>query len=183
MSFRRRIFPEEANAAKGEIKYPPFLPEIYGAKDGDPIIQSLGQVGLREGRVVIWPNTFQTRLTTFSLDDASKPGNLRMLTLHLIDPNRRMMSTAMVPCQRRDWWAHPIRMACPSLQRLPTEIFDNIIRHVDEYPISLEEGKRTRDKFKAERKGYRENHTKAMQAYEEWDFEGEPGASEDMDEE
>lgn len=105
-----------------------------------------------------------------------------MLTLHLIDPNRRLMSTAMVPCQRRDWWAQSIRFACPALWRLPPEIFEHVVAYVDEYPITLEEGKRTRDEFKALRETYREKHTQAMEGYEEWDFEGEPG-TESADEE
>jgi len=49
------------------------------------------------------------------------------MIVHLIDPNRRVMSTSNVPCQRRDWWAHEIRRITPVLWRLPFEIFDQII--------------------------------------------------------
>lgn len=98
-----------------------------------------------------------------------------MLTLHLVDPNRPIMSTAMIPCQRRDWWAHSVRSTCPVLSRLPIEIFDHVISYVDNIPISLAEGKRTRDEFKAERVEYRQKHTRAMEGYHEWIFVGEPG--------
>ncbi|KAI4130906.1 MAG: hypothetical protein LQ338_001503 [Usnochroma carphineum] len=177
LSFRRRIFPEEAIAAKGSITTPPFLPQIYGAKHGDPIIQKLGDVVLRENRVVVWPNVFQTKLNPFELDDKGKDGHLRVLTLHLIDPNRRIMSTAMVPCQRRDWWAEAVGRSYPRLYRLPTEVFDTIISMVDDesYPISVEEGERIRKDFKDERDTFRRKHTEAMEGYEEWDFYGEPG--------
>ena len=37
------------------------------------------------------------------------------------------MSTANVPCQRRDWWLRSIRQKVPVLYRLPLEIFDNIV--------------------------------------------------------
>ncbi|KAL8764660.1 MAG: hypothetical protein Q9194_006909, partial [Teloschistes cf. exilis] len=181
LSFRRKIFPEEAIAAKGEIRTPPFLPEIYGAKHGDPIIQRLGDVTLRENRVVVWPNVFQTKLDPFELEDKSKEGHLRILTLHLIDPNRRIMSTAMIPCQRRDWWAEAVRHSCPALYRLPLEIFTHIIASLgeDTYPISMAEDERIRKEFVAEREEFCRKHTEAMEGYEEWDFYGEPGVGDD----
>ncbi|KAL8662433.1 MAG: hypothetical protein Q9202_004754 [Teloschistes flavicans] len=178
LSFRRKIFPEEAIAAKGEITTPPFLPQIYGAKHGDPIIQKLGSVILQDNRVVVWPNVFQTKLDPFELDDQSRQGHLRMLTLHLIDPNRRIMSTAMVPCQRRDWWAEAVRCCWPKLYRLPLEIFARVIELMDDedaYPISMKEGERMREEFVEEREMFRRKHTEAMEGYEEWDFYGEPG--------
>ncbi|KAL8715363.1 MAG: hypothetical protein Q9220_000696 [cf. Caloplaca sp. 1 TL-2023] len=182
LSFRCPVFTEEANAAKGSIFTPPFLPEIYGAKHGDPAIQTLGNVTLREGRVIAWPNTFQTQLLPFSLDDQSRPGHCRALTLHLIDPNRRIMSTSMVPCQRGDWWAHAIRSSVPVFWRLPTELFNKIIDSLDQYPISMEEGLRIRDDFRSERQQFRDRHTQAMEEYEQWDFYGEPGAGQSDDE-
>ncbi|KAL8763529.1 MAG: hypothetical protein Q9194_007315 [Teloschistes cf. exilis] len=168
LSFRRKIFPEEAIAAKGEIRSPPFLPEIYGAKHGEPIIQRLGDVALRENRVVVWPNVFPTKVNPFELEEKSKEGRLSMLTLHLIDHNRRIMSTAMVPCQRRDWWAEAVRHIIDSMGE-------------DAYPMSMLEGKRIRRQFLKERKEFRMKHTEAMEGYEEWDFYGEPGVHDDED--
>ncbi|KAI4094909.1 MAG: hypothetical protein LQ344_001954 [Seirophora lacunosa] len=183
VSFRRRVFPEEAIAAKGEITTPPFLPQIYGAKHGDPVIQRLGDVVLRENRVVVWPNVFQTRLNGFKLEDKEKEGHLRLVTLHLIDPNRRIMSTAMVPCQRRDWWADAVRRTSPVLYRLPTEIFQHIIQMIDDgsYPISVDQGERDSDDFKQQRELFRQKHTAAMDGYDDWDFYGEPGVGDGDD--
>ena len=174
ISFRRRINPEEAGLARGYITSPPYAPEIYGAEDGDPVIQRIGDVVLREGRTVVYPNTFQTRLNSFGLADASKPGHCRILTLHLLDPNRRNMSTAMVPCQRRDWWARKIRQCSPRMRRLPMEIFDKIIGMVDGYPLSLEEARKIRTRFVEEREEYGKQHTKSMEAYLGWDLGSYP---------
>lgn len=106
-----------------------------------------------------------------------------MLTLHLIDPNRRIMSTAMVPCQRRDWWAEAVRCCWPKLYRLPLEIFARVIELMDDvedaYPISMKEGERMRKEFVEEREMFRRKHTEAMEGYEEWDFYGEPGFRDD----
>jgi len=92
------------------------------------------------------------------------------------------MSTAMVPCQRRDWWANHIRTSVPIFWRLPSEIFNLIVEMVDDYPISMEEGLRMRREFKAEREAFRERHTQAMEEYDEWDFYGEPGVRDRNDE-
>ena len=122
LSFRRRIWPEEATLAEDYFPGTPHAEETYGAKHGDPAIQHIGDVTLRENRVVVFPNTFQMKLKPFSLADKTKRGYLRILTLHLIDPNRRIMSTGMVPCQRRDWWVEEVRTSCPTFWRLPTEV-------------------------------------------------------------
>ena len=105
MSFRRRRNPEEAGLARVYMISPPYAAAIYGAEDDDPAIKRIGDVLLRDRRTVVYPNTFQTQLNGFGTADASKLGYCRILTLHLIDPNRSNMSTTMVSCHRRDWWA------------------------------------------------------------------------------
>ena len=62
------------------------------------------------------------------------------------------------------------------------EIFDNVIAQVDDYPLSMEEGRCMRQDFKTERERFCEQHTQAMERYEEWDFEGGPGAGGEGDE-
>ncbi len=165
ISFRRRINPEEAGLAKAYITSPPFAPEVYGVGGNDPPIQKIGDVSLREGRVVVFPNTFQTKMNPFSVADPSRPGHLRMLTLHLIDPNRRAMSTAMVPCQRRDWWAREVRSTCPTFWRLPTEVWDRVVKLVDGWPLGKEEAQEMRTEFMEERERFRKQHTESMEKY------------------
>ena len=97
--------------------------------------------------------------------------------LHLIDPSWRAMSTGMVPCQRKDWWAHEIRISCAKFWRLPRAVFNAIIEGVDGWPISLEEGEKTRKEFVEEREGFRVRHTRPMEGYQQWDF------GEDIDDE
>ena len=170
LSFRARVNPGDADLANGAMSEPPYAPEVYGAEDGSPAVQDFGKITLREDRVVVFPNTFQVRINAFSTADASKDGHLRLMMLHLLDPNRRNMSTAMVPCQRRDWWADEIRRKCPNFWRLPREVFDSIIDSVDEYPISHEEAEGTAQAFRHERQEYQELQTRAMMNCIEWDF-------------
>lgn len=111
------------------------------------------------------------------LADFTQSGHVKYLTIHLVDPNRRIMSTANVPCQRRDWWAREIRERVEAFKKLPLELFDIIIgvsapsplskptttshshqtfvffffQMVDDFLLSLEAGRIHRDDFVAER--------------------------------
>ena len=171
LSFRKRVHVEEAVIAKDYIQEPPWAPEIYGARHGDPVIQHMGDINLREARLLTYPNTFQTRLMPFELLDKSKPGHLKLLIVHLIDPQRRMMSTSMVPPQRRDWWAEEVRRRNAKLWRLPAEIWDRIVESVEDYPIGMEEGEAIRQDFMAERAEYQRKHTEAMMNHGQWDLD------------
>ena len=132
--------------------------------------------------MIVFPNVFQTRIAPFGLEDTARPGHLRLLMLHLIDPNRRAMSTGKVPCQRRDWWAHDIRTSCARFWRLPREVFDLIVENVGDWPISMEEGEKTKKEFLEEREEFRARHTFAMEGYQQWDF-GEDHGDNDGEEE
>ena len=171
LSFRKRVHVEEATIAKDYIQEAPWAPEIYGARHGDAAIQHLGDIHLREARLVTYPNIFQTRLMPFELLDKSKAGHVKLLIVHLIDPQRRIMSTSMVPPQRRDWWAEEVRRTNARLWRLPTEIWDRIVESVEDYPIGMEEGEAIRREFMNERAGYQRKHTEAMMDHGQWDLE------------
>ncbi|MCJ1233080.1 hypothetical protein MMC14_001035 [Varicellaria rhodocarpa] len=62
ISFCRRIDAEEAALAAAAIEEPPWASEMYGAQDGDPVIQDIGDVSLRRDRLMTFPNIFQTRV-------------------------------------------------------------------------------------------------------------------------
>lgn len=173
ISFRKRVHVEEALIAKDYIQEPPWAPEIYGARHGDPAIQHMADIHLREGRVVTYPNIFQTRLMPFELMDKSKSGHVKLLIVHLIDPQRRMLSTSMVPPQRRDWWAEEVRRNNAKLWRLPKEIWNRIVENVEGYPVGIEEGELMRQEFMAERAEYQRKHTEAMMNHGSWDLDWE----------
>ena len=115
-------------------------------------MQEIGRVVTREGRLLAFPNVFQHRVAPFKLEDPSKPGHRKILALFLIDPHCRVISTANVPPQQKDWWSPKIRDS-ERLAKLPGEIVDQIMEDVD-FPISLEEAKELRLKLMEERKVY-----------------------------
>lgn len=43
-------------------------------------------------------------VSPFRLEDPTKPGHRRFIALWLIDPHVRVVSTANVPPQQKDWW-------------------------------------------------------------------------------
>lgn len=43
-------------------------------------------------------------MSSFKLQDPTKPGHRRFIALWLVDPHRRILSTANVPPQQKDWW-------------------------------------------------------------------------------
>ena len=71
--------------------------------------------------------TFQVRTNALRLADSTRDGHLTILKLHLVDPYRRIISTAIVPPQRRDWWADELRATVPVFHRLPPEIWARVI--------------------------------------------------------
>lgn len=170
ISFRKRVHVEEAGLARGYIFEPPFAPEIYGAQDGDPIIQHMGDINLPKGRLVTYPNMLQTRLLPFELVDKSKSAHLKLFTIHLMDPQRRMMSSAMVPPQRRDWWAAEVRRKNARLWRLPGDIWDRVVENTEPYPIEMGKGEKISQEFRRERAEFQKKQTKGMEDYLTWDL-------------
>ncbi|KAL7896284.1 hypothetical protein HDV64DRAFT_270587 [Trichoderma sp. TUCIM 5745] len=85
-----------------------YLERVYGTGMGcsdAACLQTFGDVKTPQGRLVAFPNVFQHRVSSFRLKDATKPGHRRFLALWLVDPHERIVSTANVPPQQRDWYA------------------------------------------------------------------------------
>ena len=102
-------------------------------------------------------------MSPFKLEDPSKPGHRKILALFLIDPHCRIISTANVPPQQRDWWSPEIRDS-ERLAKLPKEIVDHIVEDVVDFPISLEEAKELRLQLMEERKVFVEGVNEDIQS-------------------
>lgn len=105
-----------------------FLQAVYGFGDdvrgngSTNVTQDLGGVVCQEGRLLTFPNTVQNRVSPFSLADRSKPGHRKILALFLVDPHRRVISSANVPPQREDWGGEREQAVNQVLSRLPLEL-------------------------------------------------------------
>ncbi|KAI4688005.1 uncharacterized protein J4E84_004933 [Alternaria hordeiaustralica] len=131
--------------------------------------QNYGSVQTREGRLLAFPNIFQHRVSPFSLIDPTKPGHRRFIALWLVDPTKRIISTANVPPQQMDWYVDALlgsntksrqealsklppdlinmlaekglaNLSATSEGRLPEELMDYVREYFDEAKYSLPMG-------------------------------------------
>lgn len=103
----------------------------------------------------------QHRVRPFSLADPTKPGHRKILAIFLVDPHIRILSTANVPPQRRDWWTEEVRKVDP-FAGLPVELFERIIEEVEDFPISWGEACEMREELMAERGRARDEFEEAL---------------------
>ena len=171
LAFRQRglIDMLEIGYQQGEYQ---FLQDVYGFPEdvdgtGDcHITQDIGAVVCKQGRLLTFPNTVQHRVSPFSLADPSKPGHRKILALFLVDPHRRIISSANVPPQREDWSAERQEAVDQILSRLPRELQDIVQSDVDPL-MTMQEAKDHRLELMKERGLSSE---KANELFETGDF-------------
>lgn len=129
-----------------------WLSEVFGCNQDESTFQNVGGVDTREGRLLTFPNILQHQVQPFELADRTKPGHRKILALFLVDPNIKIISSANVPCQRKDWWREEIGPGFGAM--LPREVRDLVFEGVDEFPIGLEEAKEIRLDLMEERKAF-----------------------------
>ncbi|KAH8668974.1 hypothetical protein BX600DRAFT_266074 [Xylariales sp. PMI_506] len=144
LSFRQPIGVWETLSRPEQYEYA-SCEAYYGVKheESGTLIQVLGSVKTSADRLLVFPNVLQHQVSPFSLEDPTKPGHRKILAMFLVDPNIRVLSTANVPPQRRDWWADEVRKINP-FATLPPMIFNQIISEVDE-PWSWDEATKIRE--------------------------------------
>ena len=69
---------------------------------------------------------YQHCVQPFHLVDPSKPGHRKILALFLVDPHKRIISTANIPCQQKEWWEELVRDIGP-LGNVPKEMNEHIL--------------------------------------------------------
>ena len=96
---------------------------VYGLDNEDAMNQSRGACSTPGGRCLAWPNTLQHQVQPFRLADPTQPGHRKILCFFVVDPHRRIPSTAECPPQQTEWLVRELK-AEPSLRRLPDDVFD-----------------------------------------------------------
>lgn len=148
-----------------------WVREVYGCDPDGSSVQSIGTITCSENRLLTFPNVLQHQVQPFSLADKTKPGHRKILALFLVDPGIRIISTANVPPQRRDWWAEEVDRQTSASEKtiggLSRELKDKIFEDVEDFPISMEEAKSLRLELMEERSYY---STTQGQTFEEKSF-------------
>lgn len=135
-----------------------FLQAVYGfgpevdSRDNTNVTQNLGSVVCREGRLLTFPNVVQHCVSPFSLADRTKPGHRKIVALFLIDPHRRIISSANVPPQQQDWGKQRQKLVKDLLsQNLPPELQNMVEKDMPATFITMDEAKAYRLDLMAER--------------------------------
>lgn len=141
----------QMNYMQGDVAW--TLPYLGFSGEYDGItVQEVGDVVCQEGRLLTFPNILQHRVQPFELADPSKPGHRKILALFLVDPNIKIISTAHILPQRRDWWSEEV-VETGVFNRLPKELQTQVFEHVD-FPLGMDEAKEIRLKLMEERKDF-----------------------------
>ncbi|KAJ9490778.1 hypothetical protein VN97_g2475 [Penicillium thymicola] len=127
-----------------------FGDDIDGSGNNRDMTQDLGAVACKEGRLLTFPNTVQHCVSPFSLVDPSKPGHRKILALFLVDPHRRIISSANVPPQQEDWGYERQNAVNQALASLPLELQD-IVQNDLEPIMTREKAKEYRLQLMKER--------------------------------
>ncbi|PPR02045.1 hypothetical protein CVT24_011205 [Panaeolus cyanescens] len=161
LNFRQQVCTKDINeAGHSQEDDHEWLEIIFGCDDDGPGIQDIGRVETREGRLITFPNILQHRVKSFELADPTKPGHRKILALFLVDPNIKIISTAHVPCQSKEWWQETIIQEqtifpdSAGLAQLPMELQSIIFDEVQEFPLDIEEAKSLRLDLMKERAMY-----------------------------
>lgn len=131
--------------------------QYYGVEEAGQPIQYLGSVSTHQDRFLAFPNVLQHRVREFELTDKTRPGHRKLLAMFLVDPHIRVISTAHVPPQRKDWWALEVRKVS-RFKELPQELFDRIINFVEGFPVSWERAIAIRESLMDERGTINQTH-------------------------
>ncbi|KAK2462932.1 hypothetical protein APHAL10511_005130 [Amanita phalloides] len=132
-----------------------WLSTIFGCHPYGSTVQDVGSINITQGRLITFPNVFQHRMEKFQLQDPTKPGYCKLLSLFLVDPHINIFSTVNVPCQRIDWWQEVVTETVPQIRRLPREIQDHIFQFISEFPMTMSDAM----ELKLELMDERENST------------------------
>lgn len=157
LSFRQRVSGDTTDIGYPQDEHD-FMQAVFGLDPDGPTIQGLGSVACLEGRLLTFPNILQHQVAPFSILDTTQPGHRKILALFLVDPGLRIISTANVPPQQREWWSEEVvrtfAQSGTKLSKLSTELKQKVFEGVDDFPIGIEEAKEIRKQLMEERKRY-----------------------------
>ncbi|KAJ2831222.1 hypothetical protein GGI24_001644 [Coemansia furcata] len=65
--------------------------------------QDVGEVEIKSGSYICYPNFYQTKMPSFELADPTRPGHVKYIAFYIVDPTQRLVSTEIVPPQQPYW--------------------------------------------------------------------------------
>ncbi|KAJ2017075.1 hypothetical protein GGI08_003946 [Coemansia sp. S2] len=65
--------------------------------------QPVGEVEIKSGSYICYPNFYQTKMPSFELADPTRPGHVKYIAFYVVGPTQRLVSTQIVPPQQPNW--------------------------------------------------------------------------------
>ncbi|KAK3374562.1 hypothetical protein B0H63DRAFT_400978 [Podospora didyma] len=142
--------------------------KLWGAcLQNAPCLQNYGEVEIRQGRLLVFPSAFQHDMSQFELQNPHRPGQCRIITLYLVDPHQRIISTGK---------CHPSNSTRGEdkhggvKSRLPPEILNAVLGLKPGALSKAEDGLMTVDEAKKHRLALLEERRKfRLESEQEWD--------------
>ncbi|KAJ2721409.1 hypothetical protein GGI07_003974 [Coemansia sp. Benny D115] len=153
LAFREAVDPILLDYEQGDSRGLSMVYDMFedGVDDFVPVSQPLGQIEAKNGRCVVFPNTYQHRVSGFKLADPTKPGHRKIFAFFFIDPSTRIPSTEIVPPQQLSWWTGSKTNYAGLANTFPSIVQDIIIDNLD-FLITEEQAKTIRLDLMDERK-------------------------------
>ncbi|OAJ43935.1 hypothetical protein BDEG_27247 [Batrachochytrium dendrobatidis JEL423] len=120
--------------------------------------QYIGSLEVSNGRCVVYPNRYQHKEQSFELADPTQPGHCKILTFFVVNPSRRIVSTAHVAPQQPQWYNSSLDKT-----PIPPELWNDATQYIQGVQ-SPAEAKHYRDELTSDR-------TRIIKAYNEKIYE------------
>eukprot|EP00658_Telonema_sp_P-2_P010732 TRINITY_DN14058_c0_g1_i2.p2 TRINITY_DN14058_c0_g1~~TRINITY_DN14058_c0_g1_i2.p2 ORF type:complete len:269 (-),score=71.69 TRINITY_DN14058_c0_g1_i2:375-1181(-) len=157
LEFRTAIDPFDVHYEQGDAA---GVRAMYGLEADGPLVEHLGKVQTVAGLCVGFPNTFQHRVQAFRLSDATQAGHRKILAFFLVDPSKRVLSTASVPPQQAAWFV-PELGKLGRFRGLSPHLLDIIVGFLD-WPLSRGQAEGYREELMLERRRFVDQHTQEV---------------------
>ncbi|KAK5670464.1 hypothetical protein QVD99_003145 [Batrachochytrium dendrobatidis] len=135
-----------------------YWKDVYGIDEESPQSQYIGSLELPNGRCVVYPNRYQHKEQSFELADPTQPGHCKILTFFVVNPSRRIVSTAHVAPQQPQWYNSSLDKT-----PIPPELWNDATQYIQGVQ-SPAEAKHYRDELTSDR-------TQIVMAYSEYIYE------------
>nr|KAJ3422301.1 hypothetical protein HK105_000296 [Polyrhizophydium stewartii] len=153
LSFREAVS-DEIDYEQSDYNY---WEDVYGiSNETTPRNQSVGSLEAKQGRCIVFPNTFQHQVQPFELADPTRPGFRKILVFFLVNPAKRIVSTAHMAPQQPDWLELGLHDT-----PLPPELWRNVTRFM-RGSMSLDEAKGLRLELMDERTAVQETANESI---------------------
>ncbi|KAH9923764.1 uncharacterized protein BXZ73DRAFT_103809 [Epithele typhae] len=138
----------------------------FGLDCQEPLNQPLGSVlvagdGVGDGRCVAFPNVYQHCVEPFELADPTRGGHRKIVAFFLVNPETRIASTTEVLPQQEGWVRGSVE-AMREMDRLPTELYDIVMKEALVGVVSRERAEADREALMEERSRFVVKHNEEV---------------------